>query len=422
MPIFEYTATDAEGRIDRGAVIANDLAAAAVQLGQRGLTVQTLGMAGSAPQPMAQAPVTARPEVSSAEDSAPPVDPRPYFQSNVVGALVGGVPLSALHFFFKQLGTMLNAGINPVDGLDTLNSQTSHPKLKKVIEETRGHVLAGRPMSAGFQRYPEVFSPLMLSMIRVGERGGLLAEQCTQLSEYIKRDLELRNLIRRETAYPKMVIGASVIIIMGANAVISSVTKANQTEGNFQIQAPIFIWIGILVATIAGFLFVRLGLRQQAIKHAWDQFLLLIPGIRGMVIGFAMAKFGRAFGALYRSGVPFGEGLKLAADACGNEALRSRIYPAVEKIETGQGITESLRETRAFSPIVMDMTSTGERTGNLDEMLEKASEFYEDEGQTQSRKAAAILGIVALLVVGGYVLYIAVTFFTTYGQRLDTGG
>jgi type II secretory pathway component PulF len=134
-----------------------------------------------------------------------------------------------------------------------------------------------------------------------------------------------------------------------------------------------------------------------------------------MAQGFAMARWGRAFAAMYKAGVPYGEGVQMAADACGNEALRARMYPAVKQIQEGRSFTEVFAETGAFSPIVLDMTRTGETTGNLDEMLNKASEYYEDEGQTNARKAATILGVVALIFVGIYVGYIAVQFYSGMG-------
>lgn len=343
--------------------------------------------------------------------AAPPTEQRSYIETNVIGQLVGGVALSNLHFFFRQLGTMLAAGINPVQALETLAGQTQSPKLRKVVLETRDHVMAGRPMTVGFQRYPEVFSPLMISMLRVGEEGGFLAEQCRQLSEYIQRDIELRNLIRRETFYPKAVIGFSVIVILGANAIISSVAP-----GKAGITPPWAAWTLIALAVVGWFVFKKLILPNGPVRHAWDIFIHKLPWIGKMVHGFAMAKFGRAFGALYKGGVPTGKALQLAADATGNEAVRAKIYPTVGRLDEGAGITETLASTRAFSPIVLDMTRTGEMTGNLDEMLIKMSEYYEDEGQTKARHSATVLGVLALVVVGGFVLYVAMQFYQGYGQ------
>jgi type II secretory pathway component PulF len=318
------------------------------------------------------------------------------------------VPLHRLHFFFRQLGTLLRAGINPADALDTLSKQSSG-KLATVLKETRDHVMAGRPMSAGFQRYPEVFTPLMMSMIRVGEQTGTLDEQCRQISEYIERDIELRNLIRRETAMPKITVAASVLIILGANSVIGVLAP-----GESGLPAPIAVWTLAVLAGAAAFVFVRFVLPHPTVRRAFDGFLLSLPWFGNMILGFSMAKFGRAFGAMYRAGVPLPQAVELAADACGNEAVRARVRPAGRRLESGQGITETFAATGAFSPIVLDMTRTGETTGNLEEMLTKIAEFYEDEGRTQAQTAAKIFGVAVLLLVGVYVLSIVVTFYTGF--------
>lgn len=398
MPVFQYEGVNQDGKPERGLLQGASLETVAKQLGDRGIQVNQLALApGSGEIPVAGSP--------------PPTEARTRMETDVVGPLVGGVPLTQLHFFFRQLGTMLHAGINPVQSFETLSRQTNSPKLRAVVLETKDHVLAGRPISVGFQRYPEVFTPLMLSMVRAGEEGGFLAEQCRQLAEYIQRDVELRNLIRRETAYPKIVIAASIVIILATNVIISAVKP-----GASGLNAPVLLWIVTGGLLLAGFLFARVGRKNPGVRASWDRFVQNLPGVGGMIHGFAMAKFGRAFGALYKGGVPLGKSVKLAADACGNEHVRGKIYPAADRMDSGAGIANTLAETGAFSPIVLDMTRTGEMTGNVDEMLIKMAEYYEDEGQTRARQAAMILGVVCFLLVAIYVGYIVVTFYTGFAS------
>ena len=402
MPVFQYQAVNREGKVERGLLQGPSIDVAARLLSEKGLEVRELAVA----------------ESGFEEDrvgAAPPTTPRPRIQTEFIAPLTQAVPLSEIHFFFRQFGTMLHAGINPVQAMETLARQAHSPKLKEVLTEARDHVLAGRPLSVGLQRYPEVFSPLIVSMVRAGEEGGFLAEQCQQLSEYIQRDIELRNLIRRETAYPKIVVGASVFIIFATNALITAVRP-----GSAGLQVPIVLWTIFAVVLIGGFLFARVGLKNPATKQAFDRFTIGLPGIGGMIHGFAMAKFGRAFGALYKGGVGLGKATQLAADACGNEAVRAQIYPAIPKMDAGEGITETLAATGAFSAIVLDMTRTGEVTGNLDAMLIKVAEYYEDEGTTKSKQAALIFGVVCLLAVAAYVGYIVITFWAGHYSSLST--
>jgi len=407
MPIFQYEAIDSEGKKIRGLQHGSSLDAVAKALHERGLELQGLSIAEETESKSA-APTQEAASVPTPPSSAQ----RSSYETSIAGPLIGQVPLTRLHFFFRQLATMLHAGINPAQALETLSKQSGSAKLSEILGETRNHVIAGRPMSAGFQRYPEVFTPLMMAMVRAGEEGGFLEEQCRQLSEYLQREIELRNLIRRETLWPKITIGASIFIILAANGVIAVVAPGSR--GLSSPLTTLTTWFILFPVLLGGFLFIKLGLQNPSIKARFDAFNLLIPGIGGMIHGFAMAKFGRAFGALYRGGVPLQKAVLLAADACGNEQLRSQIYPAARRLEEGEGITETFVATQAFSPLVLDMTRTGETTGNLDNMLDKVAEFYEEEGAMKAQITAKVIGVVCLIIVAIYVLLVLISFYSGY--------
>jgi type IV pilus assembly protein PilC/MSHA biogenesis protein MshG len=134
-----------------------------------------------------------------------------------------------------------------------------------------------------------------------------------------------------------------------------------------------------------------------------------------------MAKFGRSFGALYRAGVSVGEAIKLSADACGNEYVRAQIYPAAREIENGGTITDAFGRTGVFSQMVLDMTRTGEVTGDVDAMLIKVSEYYEEEGAVRAKQAAIVLGVVVFVAVAIYVLIILIKFYSEYFGGLTSG-
>ncbi|MBL8067526.1 MAG: type II secretion system F family protein [Armatimonadetes bacterium] len=410
MPVFEYQATDAVGKQVRGTIIGDSLDLVAGRLAEQGLKVSQLGMAQSAGDPLAGFAPAESPRGAIPETRIPPTDPRSRLETDLLGPLVGGVALSKLQFMFRQLGTMLNAGIEIRQALETLGAQ-SQGKLREVLFELRDHTAAGRPMSVGMQRYPEVFSPLMMAMVRAGEQGGMQGDMALRLADYIQRDIELRNLIRRETFYPKLVFGASILIILATNLIINMVAP-----GKSGITAESLIWFVVAGLVAAGFFFRKYALKNPAVKYSWDAFLLGVPYIGTMVHGFAMAMFGRAFGALYEAGVPTREALLLGADSCANEAVRARVYPIVHRLGEGQGIYETFAESGAFTPIVLDMVKTGEMTGNMHDMLIKVSEYYEDEGTTKARQAASLYGVGMLIVVGIYVAYIVIKFYTGYAS------
>ncbi len=431
MPVFEFKAKDSEGMDQKGLIHGNSLDAVANSLSAKGWVVQSLGLStvgelNDLDQPGGDKPLggeqeVPRPQPSSqvsnrAQSIGPETGQRGRMATDVIGPLVGTVPLTQLHMFFRQLHSMLHAGINPAQALETLSNQGISPKFRMILQETKEHVTAGRPISAGFQRYPEVFSPLILSMVRAGEEGGFLSEQCRLIANYLQKDIELRNLIRRETAYPKLILGAAFVIILGANAFILSVNPSAQ-----KLPVPAFAGIAMLTILAVGWVVVRLGKRQASVMSIWDGVIHAIPFVGETFHGFAMAKFGRAFGALNTAGVPLSQVAKLSADASGNEWVRGKIYPCIPLLDSGESISDVFQRSGAFSPMVIDMLRSGEMTGNIEDMLVKVSELYEDEGSTKARQMALLLGIVVFLGVAVFiVLFIILPFYMGYAQGQTT--
>jgi type II secretory pathway component PulF len=467
MPTFEYQAQHADGRVVNGTAFGVSPDQVVRDLLAKGLDVQRIGVAVNPNDPLAgvtafTAPAPLRPaavaqpaprerpseEVPQFEpvfesgamvgaepprmaevsergevgriEGAPPTEQRSYMQTAVWGPLVGTVPLTAVQFFFRQASTMFEAGVPIVQSLETLAGQSSSPKLRGIIHELAGHVKAGRSLSVGLQRYPEVFSPVVVSLVRAGESGGFLDEAMTITSDYLERDIALRNLYKRLMFYPKIQLALSIIIILAANLIITSL------GGKEKLYSPLtnpVTWVFLTPIIIAYILFTRVGLANPAVKYNFDAVASRLPYLGNTIRQVAMARFGRAFGALYKGGVPLQKALTLSADACGNEFLRARMYTAGGKMESGHGIAETFRSTQAFSPIVLDMVGTGETTGNLDFMLNKMAAFSEDEAATRTIKTAYIMGTILGLLVAIYIGYIVISFWTahygTVGQELS---
>jgi type II secretory pathway component PulF len=449
MPTFEYQAQGHDGQVVNGMVVGTSMDQAMVDLRARGMQVlgirlamnpndplagmavprpgQPGAQAGYAPRPVerpAAAQVTddvptdylyATPAPQVPGKPAPPIEKRNYVVTSVSGPVFGKVGLTHLLFYFRQASTMFRAGVPIVQATHTLARQSRSPKLKRVLTEIAGHVEAGRPMSAGMQRYPEVFTPVMLSLVRAGEEGGFLDESLETVAQYLEREIALRNLYRRVTFYPKLQIGASIIIIVGANALISSLRPGAPGLSSPLTTISTWYWLAPLLLGI--FLFLRVGLANPRVKYAWDIFVSCIPYIGNTFRQISMARFGRAFGALYKGGVPIPKAFQLAADSCGNEFLRARMYPAASRLETGAGVFETFKGTQAFSPIVLDMVQTGESTGNLDQMLHKVADFYEDEAETRSTQTGMMTGVLVGLLVAIYIGYIIIGFYQGMGDR-----
>jgi type II secretory pathway component PulF len=412
MPTFEYQAQRQDGSVEEGLIDGLSLDNAARDLAAKGLRVTQIGFQSqAAPKERTfQRPTQPTPETG----------PRSYFETSVAGPVVGKVPLENLAFFFRQASAMQKAGVGLVQSLNTLAGQAKNPKLGSILREVSAAVQAGRPMTSVIQRYPEAFSPVIVSMLRAGEEGGFLDEAFGTISDYIDQEIELRNLYRRTTFWPKLELALSVVVILGANTSINAIKPDAQ-----KLSSPLTTaatWFVLLPLIIGGFLFFRVGLANPRIRYNYDLFTSRIPYVGNTLQQIAMARFGRAFGALYRAGVPIPRAFTLAADACGNEYLRAKMYPAQQSLQAGDGITDTLESTHAFSPIVMDMIRTGETTGNLDQMLTRSSDFYIEEARLRQHQLGIAVGIFIGTFVAIYIGYIVVTFWMNYMANMQNVG
>ncbi len=412
MPTFEYTAVNAEGQSVSGTVLGSSLDQAVGSLSRQGLQIEKIGVAATTGDPLSG--------LSTAESSRHIMGERSYVATSVVGAMIDKVPLKELMFFFRQFATMQKAGVPVVQSLDTLATQTRDGKLSGVIKEFTKHVEAGRPISYGMQRYPEVFSPLMVSLVRAGEEGGFVEGAFTQLAAYMEQEIELRNLYRKAMFMPKLTIFSSIIIILAANAIINAVAPEGMRIWSPLTQPITWLYLGPICVGI--YMFFTVGMANPRIKYGWDRFLLKVPYLGVTVRQLAMAKFGRAFGVLYAGGVAIPRCIELAADACGNEFMRAELHPASKRLEEGSTISETLASTNALSPIVLDMVHTGETTGNMDAMLTKMAEFYEGESKVRSEQLGRVAGVTAIVIVGIYVGIIVVKFWGAFYGGVSSAG
>lgn len=434
MPTFEYEATHDDGHTVRDTAFGTSLDEVIQSLALKGLLVTKISQAGSfdpipesfsgftprtaeAPSPQVATPKQEAPRITEAPRPPEPAgNPRGYLSAHVWGPLMGEVPMSALAGFFRQFGAMMGAAVPMVTSLETLSKQSQSAKLTRIILEMRDNTQRGLPISDAMQRYPEVFPALTVSMIRAGEEGGFLQKASNLNADYFDQEIELRNLYRRETAYPKIVVVASIAIISAANMIIHSLGKKG---GIYTPLTDPSIMLILVPGLIAWYVLAKIGLANPRVRYNWDLVLLKIPYLGTTLHQFAMAKFGRALGALYKGGVSVPRSIQLAADACGNEYLRSQIYPAAKELESGAALAPTLHSTTAFSPLVLDMVSTGEMTGSLDGMLDKISSFYEGEAKVRAEQLGRVTGVVAFLVVAIYVGTIVISFFIGQASQIS---
>jgi type IV pilus assembly protein PilC len=243
-------------------------------------------------------------------------------------------------------------------------------------------------------------------MIQAGEHGGLLVEVVRRLAEHIQREYELRLEIKRRTLYPKILLGAFFIIPNIPTLVLQGV-------GPFLAALWNTVAMVVMIA-VPVYLAGRYLLTTQAGRNAYDHIKLAIPPVGGLVRKLVIARFSRTLAALYGAGVPINTATALAGDTSGNYVLEQATVRVIPAIERGMPVSGALAATHFFPPMFLGMIQTGETSGSLDEILNKAAEFYEEEAKHAIIQLTVILGVVLLLIMAVLIAIRILSFYLNY--------
>lgn len=344
------------------------------------------------------------------ERSAKKWNPMYLFIRWLVNPIFSGATAYELAIFFRQFATMVKSGMNVLQSLSSLRNQGGSRRLRKIAAESVPFVQAGGKLSDAFARYPWMFPELHISLIRAAEEGGTLDSMLVRIAEYLEREHGIRQKLRLATLYPKLLILA-VILIPNLHLLLLNGFKP-------YFKATIVVLIPVLVGLLVLWVAYRLLYQIPAFRYGIDVVKLAIPKVGKMVKMLAMSKFYRVLGAMYAAGAPLSRGITHAANASGNWYLTTRLRTAVPAVERGAPLTEALKSTGVLPSMAADMLATGEQTGNVDEMLEKAAEYTESEAETATVQSTIIVGVLMLLIVAGYIGFKVVEFWTGHYANL----
>ncbi len=333
----------------------------------------------------------------------------------------GRVKLKDLSIFYRQFATMINAGVSLIRCLDVLEQQTSSYRLKQLIRDIEGEIEGGASLSRSMAKYPKTFSQLATGLVRAGEVGGVLDETLSRLALFIEKDMELRRKVKAAMTYPVLVlIFATGIVLLLTTYILPQFIKLFRDLGLNEETFPLptlmlmrvsdFIttkwWLAIIIIVGLVIVFNRVKATKMG-KRYWDMLSLKTPVFGSLIHKIAIARFARTLSTLLGSGVPILQAMETTAGTITNDMIADAVLAARANIRQGDTIADPLAASRQFPPMVVQMVSIGEETGQLDDMLEKVAEFYEAEvDATLASLAAAIepLLIVSLGVVVGFIV------------------
>lgn len=336
--------------------------------------------------------------------------------------LQGKVKAQELVVFTRQLATMMDAGVPLVQSLTALEEQTQNKLFKQVLHRVTERVEQGDAFSEALAGYPKVFNKLYVSMVQAGETGGLLAEILDRVASYLEATARLKKKVKSAMAYPVIVCCIAITIALFLIIKVIPVFGDIYKDFGAKLPAPTQILITIsevirghflmTVIVVAALVFAFVKLKKTA-KGAvlWDRFKLRMPIFGNLAHKIAMSRFARTFAALVRSGVPILETLRIVGQSAGNTIVEMAVVKTASSIEKGDNISVALAQHAIFPPMMVRMVSAGEQTGKVDVMLEKLSDFYDEEVEATLSGLTSLIEPLLIVFLGVVVGSIVVCMF-----------
>ena len=325
------------------------------------------------------------------------------------------VKLRDLAVFSRQFSTMITSGLSLLRTLNILAEQTENSLLAKTIGNVRDDVERGSSLSASMSKHPKVFNPLFVSMVRAGETGGQLDVVLNRVADNFEADYKLRSKIKSAMTYPVVVAGIAGILVtimllfvvptfakmfVGLGGELPLPTKILMSLSN---SAKFLVPAGLFFSVVGFIVFKKARAANAELRLKWDTLKIKVPVFGDLFQKVAVSRFARTLALLLRAGVPVLQALDIVSEATGNEVLARAATDVKESVRSGESMSAPLSRHTVFPPMVVQMMAVGEDTGALDDMLDKISDFYDQEVESTTESLTALLEPVMIAVLGGIV-------------------
>jgi len=391
MATFSYQARDGSGQTVSGTIDAADQAAAVSLLMNRNLMVTELKAA-----------------------SGVKVGGQKRFQGNVKA--------QDLVVFTRQLATMMAAGLPLVQSLSALEEQTESKAFKPVLHNVRERVEQGDSFSQALAQHPKVFNRLYVSMVEAGETGGLLAEILDRVASYLEATSRLKKKVKSAMTYPTIVCCIAILIALFLIIKVIPIFADIYKDFGAKLPAPTQMLINVSNVLREYFVFCVIGVgalifllvklkRTKRGTEIWDRAKLRMPVFGKLIHKIAMSRFSRTFAALLRSGVPILETLRIVGQSSGNTLVEACVQQTAVAIERGDNLAAAMGQHKVFPPMLVRMVAAGEQTGKVDVMLEKISDFYDEEIEATLAALTSLIEPLLIVFLGVVVGTIVICMF-----------
>lgn len=324
--------------------------------------------------------------------------------------------------FSQQLSTLYKAGLPLLTGLKGLRDQTSNQRFREILEEIGLQVEGGNTLFGAMSQYPKVFSAVYLSMIRAGESSGRLGESLDRFVTLADRELRSRQKVKEATRYPKIVIVSVIIAFIVLLAFV--IPRFAQVFAQFNTTLPLptrmmiginnlfqNYWYLILPVFLLAPILLKRYIQTEKGRVFWDRLKTRIPGFGRLFIIAALSRFAHTFVMLNKSGIPILQTLEVTSTTINNVIISQSIEEISRQVREGRSLTDAMRESGRFTPLVIQMVGVGETTGTLDEMLIRITEYYDIELENAIKKMTTYIEPALTLFMGAVVLFLALAVF-----------
>lgn len=332
------------------------------------------------------------------------------------------VKLKELAVYSRQLSVLIDSELPLIQSLTILAEQTKNKYFKEVISRVREDVEAGSTLNQAKRKFPKVFDDLYCNLVASAEKSGSLDIMLRRLAEYLERIIKIRAKVRQAMIYPAAVVSFAVLVViflmwkvipifssifLELGASLPFLTVAIVSLSNFVKKYILFILFGFVALV---FLFRHLRRIPQG-RRSIDSAFLKMPLFGSILEKVALSRITRTLSTLLSGGVAMLESLKITSATAGNIIIEEQIMNARKRVAEGASLTDSFKETGQFPFMLTQMVSVGEATGNLDEMLMKLADFYDEEVEASVSSLLSILEPILLILVGGMVGIIVVSMY-----------
>jgi type IV pilus assembly protein PilC len=406
MPLFAYSAVDAQGKTHQGTLEANSAADAAAAIKKK----------GQFPTNISETTAASAGKATSKGFS--------FKFSLGGGGGTGKVPGKTLTVFTRQLSTLISAGLPLLRSLRTLGKQEKDANLKKIMAGLSESVEGGTTFSEALSQHPKAFNKLYVNMVKAGELGGVLEIVLTRLAEFAEKSQRIKGKVTSAMVYPLVVLTIAVGIVtflmlfivpkfeaifkdMLGGRPLPFITQMIMDLSRFIQGNFILIAVVIIVAVVAA----RFAMKMPGVAAAVDNYKLKIPLFGDMLTKTSVARFSRTLGTLVSSGVPILQALNITRDTAGNLRVSKAVESIHDNVKEGESMVTPMEASGIFPPMVVSMVQVGEETGQLPDMLTKVADVFEEEVDNAVSGLTSLLEPVMIVLLALVVGTIVVALF-----------